>query len=94
MNASPDAGALARLRATVLARLTLIPNWRATLKHAWSIRLDALLIVLGAAEFGVDALSGNPPIDPMRFVLLGMAIKTTSAFARLIQQRTVSGDDA
>ena len=93
MTALPGAGAFARLRAAVLARLTLIPNWRATLRHAWSIRLDALLIVLGAAEFGVDALAGNPPIDPMRFVLLGMAIKAGALGARLIKQNKVSGAD-
>lgn len=93
MATSPDAGAFARLSAALTARLhaLAIPNWRQVLRHAWSVQLDVLGIVLTVLQAGIDVLSGNPPIDPVKFALIAMAISGLSIGLRLVRQGKVSG---
>lgn len=94
MATSPDAGAFARLCAAVHARLheLAVPNWRQVLRHAWSVQLDVLGIVLTVLQAGVDVLSGNPPIDPVKFACIAMAITGLSLLLRFVRQDKVSGD--
>jgi hypothetical protein len=73
------------------AKPSLIPNWRETIKHAWSFKLDAAGVVLGAAEFGVQAVSSNPPINQGTFAILGMVVTALSMILRLVRQEKVSG---
>lgn len=74
-------------------RLKLHPDWRKILKHAWSVRLDVLLLILESAQAGIDVLSGNPPFDPKKFALVAVGVTATTLIARFIKQRSVSGED-
>lgn len=86
-------GAFARLKQKVSERLhgLAVTNWRCVLRHAWSVRLDVIGIVLTILQTGVDVLSGNPPIDPVRFAFLAMAITGASLILRFVRQDKVSG---
>lgn len=92
MASSPDAGVFARLRAAVRARVRLHPDWRKIARHAWSVQLAVLGIVLGAAEVGIGILTGSPPIDPVKFAGIAMAVNAASAAVRLLKQVEVSGE--
>lgn len=93
MDTPNDAGVLARLRAAVAARVDrfAVPNWRQVLRHAWSVQLDVLGIILTVLQAGVDVLSGNPPIDPVKFAFIAMAITGLSLVLRFVRQDKVSG---
>ncbi|WP_020095676.1 hypothetical protein [Methylobacterium sp. 285MFTsu5.1] len=69
----------------------LIENWRATLKHAWSVKVDLLLILLSGVEFGFDVIAGSPPIDPIKFAGLAFLVKVTGLGLRFVRQTKVSG---
>ena len=86
-------GPLTRARAVLAARWgsLAVPNWRSVLKHAWSVRLDVLGMVLTVAQAGIDVLSGSPPIDPVRFALIAMGVTALSLVLRLVRQDKVSG---
>jgi hypothetical protein len=93
MDTPTEPGVLARVRAWLAAhwhRLA-VPNWRLVLRHAWSIWLDALTIVLTTLQTGVEILSGSPPFDPVKFACCAMAITALSMFLRLLRQDKVSG---
>lgn len=68
-----------------------VPNWRLVLRHAWSVWLDALTIILTVLQTGIEILSGSPPIDPVKFALCAMAITALSMILRLVRQDKVSG---
>lgn len=93
MDTPNDAGVFARLRAAVAGRLAqlAVPNWRQVLRHAWSVQLDVLGIVLTILQAGVDVLSGNPPIDPVKFAIIAMTISGLSLVLRFVRQDKVSG---
>ena len=86
-------GAVARLKLKAAERLRglAVANWRCVLRHAWSVRLDVVGIVLTVLQTGVDVLSGNPPIDPVRFAFIAMAITGASLVLRFVRQDKVSG---
>lgn len=67
----------------------LVSNWRAVLKHAWSIRLMILAALLSGAEVGLPLIDGTFDIQPGVFATLS-AVTTAAAFvARLIAQNDV-----
>jgi hypothetical protein len=71
--------------------MRLVPNWRAVLTHAWSIRLIVLAFVLTAAEVALPLLDGYLPIPPYTFAALS-GLATAGAFvARLVAQSKISG---
>ena len=65
----------------------LLPNWREVLTRAWSMRLLALSIVLGAVDLAFPYLDGLLPIPRGTFVLLVLVTNIAAAVARLIWQR-------
>ncbi len=71
--------------------LRWVHNLEAVVKHAWSFRLNGLVIVLGAIEGGLAVVQGNPPIDPIKFAALVTVVSTASGLARLVAQVKVSG---
>ena len=93
MDTPTEPGVLARARGWLVAhwhRLA-VPNWRLVLRHAWSVWLDALTIVLTVLQTGIEIPSGNPPIDPVKFACCAMAITALSLVLRLVRQDKVSG---
>lgn len=76
---------------TTNTKPVLIENWYATLKHAWTVKIDLFLILLSGLEFGIDAIAGSPPIDPIRFAGLAFVVKVTGLALRFVRQTKVSG---
>jgi len=102
MTTSPDAGAFARLRAAVgarlaavtAARLRLHDNWRALLRHAWSIRLALIAAVLSGIEVALSVFTSNPPIAAGTFAALSAVVTVAAAVARLFAQQAVTPEAA
>lgn len=67
-----------------------VPNWRAVLRRAWSVRLILLAGALSGAEVAMPLLDGLLPIPRGVFAALS-GLATALAFgARLIAQKDVS----
>ena len=64
----------------------LLPNWREVLTRAWSMRLLALSIVLGAVDLALPYLEGLLPIPRGTFVMVVLVTNVAAAVARLISQ--------
>lgn len=103
MATSPDAGAFARLRAAVVARvlairawrLQLHANWRQLLTRAWSVRLAILAAALSGLEVVFGLFTSEPPLSREAMATLGFVLTVAAAIARLCAQSNVtSGDDA
>lgn len=72
--------------------MRLVPNWRAVLTRAWSVRLMVLAFVLTVLEVALPLLDGYLPIPPYTFAALS-GLATAGAFvARLVAQNNVSGE--
>ncbi|PDT01034.1 hypothetical protein CO666_27335 [Rhizobium chutanense] len=74
----------------------LVPNWRAVLKHAWSVRLMALAllcIVLEPVYTFVAAtwVSRNLCIQLAMSVITGL-LAVAAIVARIFVQQTISGE--
>lgn len=102
MTTSPDAGAFARLRAAVGARLKaaaavrlrLNDNWRSLVRHAWSIRLALIAAVQSGIEVALSVFTSNPPIPEGTFAALSALVTIAAAVARLFAQSGVTPGDA
>lgn len=68
----------------------LLPNWREVLTRAWSVRLQALSIIFGAAELALPFLQGVLPMQPGTFALLIFLTNVAAVVARLLLQRPMS----
>ncbi len=49
-------------------------------------------MVLTVAQTGIDVLAGSPPIDPVTFACIAMAVTALSMLLRLVRQDKVSGE--
>lgn len=74
--------------------MRLVPNWRAVLRHAWSLRFSAIAAVLSGAEIVVSVFVDNPPMRRGTFAALAFAVTIAAAAARFVAQSKVSGDQA
>ncbi len=72
--------------------MTLVPNWRAVLRHAWSLRLSLLAAVLGGAEIAVQLAGPALPIPPLVLGALSFFVTVAAAIARLVAQPYTIGD--
>lgn len=82
------------MRAEWAASMKLISNWRAVLKHAWSVRLLLLAGLLSGLEAALQ-LAGNFLGLPKGIFALLAFIATGGAFvARLLAQSKIGGEDA
>ncbi len=70
----------------------LLPNWREVLTRAWSMRLLALSILLGAIDLALPYLEGLLPIPQGSFVMLILVTNVAAAVARLVAQRRGRSD--
>ena len=69
--------------------MQLAQNWRELIAHAWSVRLLALSIMLGAMEVTLPFLNGVLPVPPGIFALLVLVTNIAAAVARLLTQRNL-----
>lgn len=67
--------------------MRLVANWRAVLRHAWSVWLLALFVLLQAAEVALPNLYGVLPISDTAFKLLSLAVAVAALVARFIHQK-------
>lgn len=75
--------------------MKLKSNWRAVLRHAWSVRLAALAVALSGIEVALSCLAGSPPIPAGWFAALSGAVTIAAAVARLVSQKALpDGGDA
>lgn len=72
--------------------MKLISNWRAVLKHAWSVRLLLLAGILSGLEVALPLLDGILPVPPTTFAVLSGLCVCMAFIARLVAQDRVSGD--
>jgi len=71
----------------------LANNWRAILKHAWSVRLLALAGVLTGMEAVLPFADGLIPIPKGWLAGLSFLVIGGAFVARLVAQQSVSGDE-
>lgn len=69
--------------------MSLIHNWQAVLRHAWSIRLILFAGLLTGLEAVLPFL-GWLPHGPL--AILSFLVMATAFIARLVAQSTVSGE--
>jgi len=65
----------------------LVSNWRALIARAWSLKLLALAIILGALEIALPYLHGVLPLPPGTFFALIFLVNVLAAIARLVAQK-------
>lgn len=73
--------------------MDLIPNAGAVLKHAWSVRLLAVSLVLSGAEVALPLLHDALPVSQGTFALLSFFATVGAGLARFVVQRRVTPDD-
>lgn len=66
-----------------------IANWRAVLKHAWSVRLIVLSVLFSGLEVAVPLLQGSLPVTPGIFAGLCFLSTAAAGVARFVAQRKV-----
>lgn len=67
--------------------MRLVLNWRAVLRHAWSVRLNLLLALASAADSAISyAVDGR-----LSASLLVAAVSLTASVLRIVKQEDVSG---
>lgn len=72
--------------------MKLASNWRAVVRHAWSLRLTLVASALGAIEFVLPVFMDDPPIERGIFAALAAAVSMAAAVARIIAQVPISGE--
>lgn len=70
-----------------------IANWRAVLRYAWSVRLNALCAVLIGLDATIPYLEGVLPVPQGVFAAIAFAVAVGAMIARFIPQKTISGDE-
>ena len=71
--------------------MRVIDNWRAVLKHAWSVRLLLIAAVLSGLEVALPLLDGVLPIPPLAFAALSGVSVCGAFIARFVVQEKLSG---
>lgn len=72
--------------------MRIVANWRAVLKHAWSVRLLLIAAVLSGAEVALPLLDGLLPIPPIVFAAISGLCVAGAFVARFVVQEKVSGE--
>ncbi|MGO4339024.1 hypothetical protein AB4037_29320 [Labrys sp. KB_33_2] len=70
--------------------MKLVTNWRAVLRHAWSVRLLLLAAVLSGLEATLPLLAPYLPIPDRLFAALTGLTVGAALFARFLAQKGVS----
>ena len=73
--------------------MRLVANWRAVLKHAWSVRLLLLAGILSGLEVALPLLDGILPVPPTTFAALSGLCVCMAFIARLVAQEKVSSHE-
>lgn len=71
--------------------MSLHPNWKETLKKAWSIRLMLMASVLSGAEAALPSLDGMIPNGA--FAVASFFVTCLAMLARIVAQKEMSDGD-
>jgi hypothetical protein len=71
--------------------MRLTANWRAVLRHAWSVRFIVLAAILSGVEAALPFL--DLPVSPGFFALLTLFATGAAFVARLVAQRPLPPAD-
>lgn len=72
--------------------MRLVDNWRAVLKHAWTVRIAIFAALLNGAYATVVVITQSLPVAPLWLALVNGALATALPLVRLIPQKKISGD--
>lgn len=72
--------------------MRLVPNWRAVLRHAWSIRLILIAGLLSGIEVALPLLDGVIDVPRQTLALACFVVTMAALIARFIAQKSVSGE--
>lgn len=68
---------------------TLVPDWKAILRHAWSVRLMIVAALLSGLEVALPLLQSFLPIRPGIFALLSGLVVAGAFVARIVAQKRI-----
>lgn len=75
----------------MLPKPKLVDNWRAVLRHAWSIRLIVLAGILSGLEIALPLIDQAVAVPRGTFAAMSFVTTAAAFVARLIAQQSVSG---
>lgn len=73
-----------------IARPKLSADWRTVLRHAWTIRLMAVVFVLSILEVFLSLVA--LPIPPLASAVITGLVSAGAFWARLVAQKDISGE--
>lgn len=71
--------------------MKLLPNWRAVLARAWSVRLIVLGAIVQGGALYWSAFEGA--LDARLFFGIGIVLQLASVISRVVDQQIGGGDD-
>ncbi|WP_264048939.1 hypothetical protein [Methylobacterium flocculans] len=74
--------------------MRLVDNIECVLKHAWSLKFTALLLVLDTAQGSVAFFAGSELVSPVTLTAANIGLGLASFLARCVAQEKVSGSAA
>lgn len=72
-----------------MPKLTVTPDWKTILRHAWSVRLMILAALLSGLEVALPLVNGLLPIRPGIFALLSGLVVAGAFVARFVVQKKI-----
>jgi hypothetical protein len=72
--------------------MQLLPNWRAVLRRAWSIKLIVVAGLLSGLEAALPLMDWLP-VPPGVFAALSFIVTAAAFVARLIAQSSIGGKE-
>lgn len=70
--------------------MKFVDNWQAVLKHAWSVRLILLAVLMSAIEAILPFI--EVPVSPGIFAMLSGIFGLLAGFSRLVAQQRLQKD--
>lgn len=75
-----------------IPKLELASDWRAVLRHAWSVRLLALAALLSFLEVVLNLVGSELPLPPLGRALVTGVVVAGALVARIVAQKQFSGE--
>lgn len=73
--------------------MKLVENWRAVLRHAWSVRLLVIAVMMSGVEAALPLLEGVITVPPGIFAALSGFVGAGALLARVILQNDLSPEN-
>lgn len=73
-----------------IMNLRLHPDWKAILKHAWSVRLIVITAILTGAEAALPFVTEFVSANPVVWALITFSVTVAALISRIVAQKDVS----